>query len=563
MGALGQQITRSGDALAQIATHMQHRDNLDMVFRARTAVGDEYLKAKQEWDQRVGRNAKGLTAEAEDWWAEAERRHSESLTNDSQKQAFAQYVAQMRQSSVGTVSNFEAAQLRKSIVDSATASVANHINFATTHSNNPEAVAYSRERMLEEVGQISVVNGETDAQLTQRRETALNDLHGQMIDSLIDAKPAEAKAYYEANKDEITGAMRTRVEKALEIGSRKEQAQTMRDHIIDQGMTRSEALDYVRENASGEAEDMAMNYVNVHFNQQDAERNERYRQASDQAYTTWAANNYDLSAVPTATLNAMEPSQRYNFERIAADVSGNPLGPQTDWDLYENQMRMARERPNEFAQQDPNPVRAHLGRAERAVFDKLYQDLRGGVDPFKTSKTFEVNKVLDPVLDSMGLTTQGKGMMRTAVIQEAVAAGAYDSKTPWSAEQWSALVDNVIDREFTQNRALYDQYIDVPESQTQEQHIASAKKTLEVELGRGYGKDQLKFKLKEFESIAAEAFRAYTRETGQPPDEQERQTIIEKLLRKGHIPRDWRLDPKGYYFELNGEPDWANFVEDE
>lgn len=111
----GQGMVQAGGELADVVGRMRDRDNADSVFRAETVLKDEHIKAEQDWRQnRQGRQAKDLTKDANDWWTEQIKKQNEGLTSPEQRRLFSQRAERLRQSSVASVSQWEAGQLEKS-----------------------------------------------------------------------------------------------------------------------------------------------------------------------------------------------------------------------------------------------------------------------------------------------------------------------------------------------------------------------------------------------------------------------------------------------------------------
>lgn len=112
----------------------------------------------------------------------------------------------------------------------------------------------------------------------------------------------------------------------------------------------------------------------------------------------------------------------------------------------------------------------------------------------------------------------------------------------------------------TERRALIKMQNDIkapdklPEVATLTQQMSEAHNML------GYGsRDGEKKGL--FDRAVRDAIDAEQRARGKPLTYEERQKIIDRMMTKGSINREWRLDPSGRVFELQNEPDFAaNFM---
>jgi hypothetical protein len=128
--ALGNNLMQAGTQLNAIAVKLQERENADRLFQAETSLKDEYLKHEQSIRERKGQNAWGVTTETEKWFADQEKKHVEGLGNDVQRSLFKQQISRMRQSAMGTISTYESGERRRSIEESASASIVGSINMA-------------------------------------------------------------------------------------------------------------------------------------------------------------------------------------------------------------------------------------------------------------------------------------------------------------------------------------------------------------------------------------------------------------------------------------------------
>lgn len=127
---LGKNLMQAGTGIGNVAYKLQERENADMLFRSETSLKDEYLKFEQDVRQRKGQNAWGVTTDAEKWFAEQEKKYSDGLENPVQRQLFSQSITKLRQSAMGSISQYEAGERRRSLEESAQASIVGSINLA-------------------------------------------------------------------------------------------------------------------------------------------------------------------------------------------------------------------------------------------------------------------------------------------------------------------------------------------------------------------------------------------------------------------------------------------------
>lgn len=203
--ALGKGMLAAGTGLSAIAYKMQEREDADSVFRAETALKDEYIKYEQDVRKtRQGRFAKDLTTDTEKWWDERLQEHTKGLGNGNQQRVFSERATRLRQQSVGAVSQWEAGQLEKSHDESWQASKASTIGIAAA-TPTPQAIDSARleiDRLNQYQARRKGWEPEKLAAEVIRDKTVL---HAQVIQGLARTDPVAAKVYFDKFKDEIDG----------------------------------------------------------------------------------------------------------------------------------------------------------------------------------------------------------------------------------------------------------------------------------------------------------------------------------------------------------------------
>jgi hypothetical protein len=208
---MGKGLLEGGNALAQVAVDMQHREDMDQVFRARVAMKDEYLKQEQAWrEQKQGVFAKGLTDEATQWWTDTIKKHSEGLSNGRQQQLFNRHALNDRNTSLNSVSHYETAQRIKSEDESYSAAQNSTVSFAAA-AGSESAVEDARRELRNQAIAHGMLRGWDDTITKKEISDRLTGLHKQTIQDLAQNNPAAAKIYFEKYKDDIAGDQRAEI----------------------------------------------------------------------------------------------------------------------------------------------------------------------------------------------------------------------------------------------------------------------------------------------------------------------------------------------------------------
>ena len=338
---LGQSAQNAGEAFDRIALRKEQDD----AFRVETAVKAEWLQFEQNLRRtRQGRNAEGLTAEAEAWWEEAKTRHAANLSPRAQ-QLVNRSLGQARLSGISALSRYQDQELERSADQSTAAAIGVEIQRAATVGDPAEADV-ARRVINDHLAAMGARKGWSaeEYQVESLRYTDM--LHKRMIDNLVDANPEAALAYFEANREEIDASAHSRIEEMVAGAAAEQKAEQLvagmaslpyaqqleQAGAIDDPKVRRAALDRVRQQ------------------QQDLQvaRAEQERAASDQIWQM-IANGAGMRQLPASVLAQMDGRERQQVtdhfraqrERAAAEAAGRSV--QTDWTLYTQLREMPKE----------------------------------------------------------------------------------------------------------------------------------------------------------------------------------------------------------------------------
>jgi hypothetical protein len=426
---LGNNLMQAGSQLNAIAVKLQERENADRLFQAETSLKDEYLKHEQSIRERKGQNAWGVTTETEEWFAEQEKKHVDGLGNDVQRSLFKQQISRMRQSAMGTISTYESGERRRSIEESASASIVGSINMAAAAAADgralgtatpapavdgvpgvavpaaPNPITGIKSDILKRVQVIATLNGWSPERKQMEEAEHLTNLHKQVIQAVIDKDPTRAREYYEANKEEINGAEREGVEKVLQVGGQKLLAQTFADEVDASGMGEAEAIAAARAKFSGEDEAAAVAEVKIRFAETQGARERAQRDASDTAWGVYARTGR-VSAIPSSVLAALDGrdlAALKDHARIRAERAAGGASVKTDFGTYYDLRQMAVSDPEGFRKVD---LRRYTGKLSGSDLQEMASLQTGKPKEIKDAAT--LTQQLSSTYDTLGWGTSAR-----------------------------------------------------------------------------------------------------------------------------------------------------------
>lgn len=395
--AMGRGLMQAGEGFNAAATRLQDRENADMLFRAETALKDDYLKFEQGVRERKGQSAWGATTDTEKFFADQEKKHSEALTNDVQRKLFGQSVTKLRQSAMGSISSYESGERRRSLEESAQASIVGSINQAAaaaaegmlvgsgenkgeatvttdaegnlvasapgvTVGNNP--IAGIKSDIMKRVQVMSELNGWSPERKGLEEGKHLTNLHKQVIQALADKNPGKAREYFDANKSEINGSEHDQIGKFLKISGIKETAQTFADSIG--AMSEAEAIAAARKKYSGEEEDAVVHEVKVRFAEVNQARERLQKNAADQAWQVFGRTG-SMKGIPASVLADMDGR---DYAALKEHAQNKALGKaaKTDFNTYYDLRQMAANDPGAFRSLD---LRQYVGKLSPGDLEEM------------------------------------------------------------------------------------------------------------------------------------------------------------------------------------------------
>lgn len=413
---IGAGAQKLGNDLEAAAIRQQRQQNADQVFRAEAAVKDGYLQYEGQAKQRLGQDAWGVSQDTAKWWNDNLKTASDGLQNDEQRQIFGKTMEGLKFSSLGTMSDFEAQQRRVSVEESAKSSIQGSINIAAANPSDPSIVNGAKQDITKRVQALTNLYGWSPEIRDATQGQYLTNLHQQVIQSLVDTNPDQARAYFDANKDEINGANRDELDKQIRVGTIRQVGQQGSEQIISQGLGESQALNEARSKYTGQEQDEVVRRVKERYAEVDELRERGQRDAADKAWKMWEQGDKSLSSVPTSVLNSMDGKMRDALEKEdAAHASGVDI--KTDWSTFYDLRQQAAQNPNDFANTDLRELFPKLNPAQREQLIDTQNQVKGN----RNTDVQTLNEQLEHAHQLLGWTNadaQRKGQFDSATLTQ-------------------------------------------------------------------------------------------------------------------------------------------------
>ena len=418
------QAAQAADAFMQARERQQNRDDLDAVFRAETALKDDYIKFEREELGKQGVNAKGLGERAKTWWGEAEKKYSEGLT-DRQRSAYQRSATALRLSSSNTLGRHEQHQSNEALKESSQARIGAAIDLAIGDPT-PDRVAAAKKEITEAVAIVGNMQGMPPEMQQRKVGEALTILHKNIVMQTVDRDPDAAKAYYYTHKKEIDGAARGTIEKALETGGRLQKAQEAADALVVQfGDNVPAAMAHIEKTYSGEEEKA----IKAEFTQRYSTVKATKQQMSQTAYETAMLHTVQGQKVPAAIWSQMDDGhkaaiiEKREAEAKQRRAEAEGKGIKTDWSTWDKLNRLSTDDPKAFAAFDLGRVADRVSRQDMEEFGKLQRKMRSGDDkPVKDAVT--LTQQVDVIADNLRLrpNSEEHAALRKSIFDEINAA---------------------------------------------------------------------------------------------------------------------------------------------
>jgi len=411
---LGRALTSAGAAGADIAKREQELRNADSVFRAEAALTEEYLEFEAGLRQRRGQNAWGVTDDVRQWFDTRGRRYLDDLENDAQRLIFEQTLAKMRERSVSAAAQYEAGERRRSLEESAAASINMAINRAAAQHHDDDAIAEAKRDVLNRIAVQAGFNGWSPERRAAEEELQLTAFHRQVLEAMADTDPERARKYFEANKSEIAGSEHDTLARIVRTGGLRVKAQRETDRLMALGENETETLKRARDEFEGEERDEIVSRIKARFAEQRAAKQQREKEVADTAWDYFARGGNRLDAIPSAVLEELDGR---TLQSLRALESGQKV--ETNWDVYYELRQIAADDPNAFAEADLRRFFGVLAEPERRQLLQLQERVR---NPGTALDVATLQQQIATSLRTLNLKDEQRGLFEARVQAEIDAA---------------------------------------------------------------------------------------------------------------------------------------------
>lgn len=359
------------------------------------------------------------------------------LTSDKQRAAFARSRAnhalnlngQLERHAFGEMQDYQKGVLQSAIETGTSTAILN--------ANDLRRAGDELQKMQTALDTLGPKTGMSAEQLIVAKRQAATGVHVGIIDSMLtDGHYKQARAYFdEANQHgEIDGAAAVKVEKALEVGGRRGEAQKQSDAILAAGGTLTQQREKARGIDDPELRDEVMQRI-----EHESDVQASATRAQDEARSTSAFSivdkSHDVATIPPGMWANFNGSTRASLRSYAEHLAkGIPI--QTDLPSYYRLMTMAGAAPEKFVNENLLDYRGKFDEPEFKQLAELQRTIRQG-DRAKADK------------DLAGFRT------KTELINDSLTQYGFDPKATSDSAQGKAIA---------QLRRMVDQSVDADQA---------------------------------------------------------------------------------------------------
>lgn len=224
-----------------------------------------------------------------------------------------------------------------------------------------------------------------------RKSALRSQVHTGVIERLLATERDVAAAeYFDEVQDQIAGPERGKVERALEEGTRRGQAQTIVDSIMSSATSLTEARRLVKERVTNDPKlrDEATQRVEHEFLVRDKEERDAREQLEQRAFNLLDESGGNLRRIPPAEWDALPGNTKASLRSYARQLAkGEPV--ETDLPTFYELLRSSVSSPAEFARVPLLQYRDRLDEGDFKQLAGLQASLRSGGDRKAANESLE------------------------------------------------------------------------------------------------------------------------------------------------------------------------------
>jgi len=320
--------------------------------------------------EQIGQEYEQLTGEIE-----------KNLTNDDQRFAFQRIKTQRGLSLDATIQRHVFGEMQRYEGQELQALVENARESAVANGLDPRRVGQELDRGVTAIQKHAPRLGFGPEQIEKQVADFRSATHEGVIDRLLaNDQHKAAQVYYEETKSQIAGVAVTRIEKALEAGATRGEAQNLTDQILADPTldTLTKQQEKAKELAGDRPE--LRDALNQRLEHAAAIKEKTDRDRDEQtligAYTI-VDRTHDVTSIPASVWSQLPGPARAGLRSYAEHLArGVPV--QTDLPTYYALMQQAAEDPETFVKQNLLNYRAKLDEGEFKQFAQMQASLRSG-----------------------------------------------------------------------------------------------------------------------------------------------------------------------------------------
>jgi hypothetical protein len=391
------------------------------------------------------------------------------LSGDSQKLAFQQRLVQRQGFIDSTVQRHVSEQVQKFDDTTTESYLANERDAAITNFQDPSRVQISLENQRAAVVQYAERHGMPEEYVKQKTLDAASKTHAAIVSRYLDGNlpngDMKAKEYFDANKDQLSGADRTHLEKALEAGTLRGESQRQTDAIVGKAEDMGSALEQARKIQDPKIRDEVNTRVKEYYSAKKAAENERQENLHKDAADT--IDKYGtVDKIPAEQWAEFSLSQRSALKSYAANRNKG-LEPTTDWESYYNlkQLAVTPQFRDKFLQTNLySDYRPKMADSEFKELVNLQQQMREGKGDKVLDGIRSNMEIVNTVANAGGIDTRAKEgtdeAQRLALyrskVDEAVIRRQKQTGKPVTSEEVEQIANNLMVKVVTDRGFIWD-----------------------------------------------------------------------------------------------------------
>lgn len=325
----GQSFQKVTNAATQfIQNKMQEADDIattEAYANAVKAKNDLIYNPETGAMTRTGKNAIGSVESYTDQYNSELDNIGKGLANDRQRMAFNKIRLQQTSELYSTLQRHEFQEHAKYDQETTKTAITASMDDAIKNYQNPGKISESISTQIDAIERHGKRSGLPPESIKQQKQRAVSATHSGIIGRMLDnGQDQLAKAYYEEAKKDITGEDASKIEKSLEVGTLRGDAQRKTDEIMEKASTLTEGLSLARAIKDPTLRDEVVSRVKNRFSElkglEKQELDQSYLKAYE--YVSQNPNRNPIDVIPPSVFSKLSSDQKraiYNIQTPGTD----------------------------------------------------------------------------------------------------------------------------------------------------------------------------------------------------------------------------------------------------